>query len=192
MNGDNPPKPTIQYSKEDVEIMQRIYKDGALQRGIPGALVGGGLGWMFLKRLPSIGKIPKAIGMFLFASLGNTLGFATYVPTARRRMMDQLPEESTLRKMLTGDIGPDDWNSPEQQQIPSYDDQRDVFDDFPDANMADSDEKVPTENPTLRSYQDLRNKNRGLDAGFDSGVSPDQQLNLPAKKYNKYGDEIVD
>ena len=65
------------------------------------------------------------------ASLGNTLGFATYVPTARRRMMDNLPEESTLRRMLTGDIGPDDWNSPNQElaawEAPKK--QLEVFDD---------------------------------------------------------------
>jgi len=205
MNGENESKQTLQYSKEDVEIMQRIYRDGAIQRGIPGTLVGAGLGYMFLRRLPSLGRVPKAIGLFVFASLGNTLGFATYVPTARRRMMDNLPEESTLRRMLTGDIGPDDWDSPNQElaaweppkkQLEVFDDQRGTFDDFPevpdsDVSFPDPEEKNPqAENATL-SYQDLRNRNRN---GFDSGVLPQQQQQptVPAKKYNKYGDEIVD
>ena len=81
---------------KDVEIMQRIYKDGALQRGIPGALVGGGLGWMFLKRLPSIGKIPKAIGMFLFGELCKFFGGNPL----RRAVVGSNPVTSTLKEIF--------------------------------------------------------------------------------------------
>ena len=72
--------------------------------------------------------------------------------------------------------------------------QRGTFDDFPevpdsDVSFPDPEEKNPqAENATL-SYQDLRNRNRNV---FDSGVLPQQQPIVPAKKYNKYGDEIVD
>ena len=73
--------------------------------------------------------------------------------------------------------------------------QRETFDDFPeipnsDVSFPDPEEKTPqVENATL-SYQDLRIRNRN---GIDSGVLPQQQQPIiPAKKYNKYGDEIVD
>lgn len=195
---------------EEKQLVYEIERDSTLYRGLPcGIAVGGGLDYMLIKSSSPAQPVPRqarlALGLLNFLS-GVIIGRLTYFPTARNRVINELPEDSLLRAKVI-DITQGAHN-PLPYQKPSTTaavtdslQQQENVDPLPPDFADDDDDSVADKRPPSEfiTYESLRDRHR-FDVthyttveGNDTDVKEFKQVNGSAPlRYNKYGDPIFE
>jgi len=90
----------VDLSEQDKEILANLRKDAQIKRGFPMAMIAAAISSYHVQRVPSMGTAGKFLAVLSASIAGNLAGTISYFPTARRRMLEELPDDSELRKML--------------------------------------------------------------------------------------------
>jgi len=87
-------------SEQDQEILANLRRDAQFKRGFPLAMIAAALSSYHMKRVPNVTNLGKFCTVLAASIAGNVAGTLSYFPTARKRMLEELPDDSELRKML--------------------------------------------------------------------------------------------
>lgn len=196
---------------EEAKVMKQLRHESAWKRGYPFAFVAGAATSVLTRRFSMIARVSLTA---FSAILGNVTGRISYLPTIHQRLLTDLPSDSPLRQKLQQlkEKGPQSFTQEQNQDDHAVD-----FDTGSVPDDTGSQDTTSFPNSPLESaappkkyvtYEELRHQNRkGLRQypvapSSDESTQSDIELNvvqaedenrpLKRKRYNKYGDEIVE
>lgn len=194
-------------TEEEAKVMKQLRYESAWKRGYPFAFISGAATAMLTRRFSMIARISLTA---FTAILGNVTGRISYLPTIQQRLMTDLPPDSPLRQKLQQlkEKGPQSFMEEFQNQ-----DNHDVNfdtgsspDDVQDMNPPSLESAAPPKK--YITYEELRQQNRkgsrpypiapssdeNMQSDIELNVAPMEDETRPTKRkrYNKYGDEIIE
>jgi len=188
-----------EISEEELQVFKKVSQNALWYRGMPLGLMGMAIAHQRVKKLPTRSK---AIGYFLGGISGYYLGILSYLPQARKQLMEQLPMDSLYRKKFEAIAygqNSQEGAYPIQENasdLLSNRDQSGLTGNPSDLNLSGTQELADQSKYT--SYEAMRQRNRSLQQ--PSAVPSTSSNNeVPSKlyasetvRYNKYGDPIVE
>jgi len=91
----------LQFDDEkELAILKKLRREASYKRGIPLGILSLGACHYFIKNSSSLTKGTRIVSYILAGSLGHAVGAASYYPTAKQRLLEELPKNSKLLRIL--------------------------------------------------------------------------------------------
>lgn len=179
---------------EEAKLMKQLRFESAWHRGYPFAFLAGSATALLTKRF----SVPSRLVLTAVSGImGNVVGRISYLPTIHKRLLSDLPADSPLRQKLEvmKQNGPRGMNGRVEEPV-----QFEVETSQVEEAFSDSPKENATSQKKFVTYEELRRRNRNSEL---TNMRPKQSesetvdvvssdLSTRNKRFNKYGDEIVD